>query len=237
MQNIELAVVIPVYNESGIIEKVIGQWTETLMRLNINCKLHAYNDGSRDGTLQILQNIENRNNLLVVHDKVNTGHGPTIIKGYRENLNAEWIFQIDSDNSMSPDYFHLLWEKREDYDFLIGKRNNRISSPMRRTMSSISRATVKFLYGPGIWDVNSPYRLMRVSALKKIFLAIPEDTFAPNIIVSGFVCYKKLRCLEIAIPYHERTTGEVSIKKSKLLKISLTSFLQTEKFARHLDKI
>jgi len=78
--------------------------------------------------------------------------------------------------------------------------------------------------------VNSPYRLFRAEAFKDVVRQIPDDTFAPNLILSGFCSVKKLRVLELPVPQAKRKTGEVSIKKWRLLKASARSFLQTIAF-------
>ena len=57
------------------------------------------------------------------------------------------------------------------------------------------------------------------------------ETFAPNVIISGMAAKKHLRCYEIRVPQHERITGEVSIKKWKLFKAAVRSFVQTIVFA------
>lgn len=83
--NKELCLVVPAYNESGAIKEVIQSWELLLAKLNINFDIHIYNDGSKDNTLEILtaeaKNYEN----LFIHDKKNSGHGPTILLGYNEN--------------------------------------------------------------------------------------------------------------------------------------------------------
>jgi hypothetical protein len=86
-------------------------------------------------------------------------------------------------------------------------------------------------YGKSVWDVNTPYRLMRVSAFKGFFEEISLSTFAPNVILSGLAARHRLRCFETRVPQHDRTTGEVSIKKWKLLKAAAKSFWQTVAFA------
>ena len=49
---IELAVVIPVYNEREIIAEVIKDWNNVLEPLSISYSLNLYNDGSKDDTLE-----------------------------------------------------------------------------------------------------------------------------------------------------------------------------------------
>ena len=75
--------------------------------------------------------------------------------------------------------------------------------------------------------MNSPYRLMRVSAFKDAVKNIPLDTFAPNVVISGAACKKRLRVFETEVKYNFRETGVVSIKKLKLLKAAMKSFMQT----------
>jgi glycosyltransferase involved in cell wall biosynthesis len=227
----ELVVVMPVYNEEGSIGAVIRKWDHALAELGIDFTICVYNDGSRDGTQKILAELSATLANVVIRNKTNSGHGPTILGGYRENVAASWIFQIDSDDEMGPESFELLWSKRADYDLLIGRRFGRTGSFARKVISFISRLTVATLYGHGVWDVNSPYRLLRSRAFQDLFPVIPPDTFAPNVIVSGWACQRGLRIFETNVPNTERKTGTVSIKKWKLMKAAARSFRQTIAFA------
>ncbi len=229
----KLVLVMPVYNEEGAIEDVIKQWVEELNKYSIDYVIKAYNDGSKDKTSEILHTLHNKYPQVICVDKTNSGHGSTILQGYRESSQEDvWIFQIDSDNEMGVEGFKLLWEKRNEYDYLVGIRDNRIQPLSRKIISMVSRSTIKLFYGlNGPYDVNSPYRLMRSSAFRELFKLIPADTFAPNVIISGFVANKKLRFFETPVNCSLRTTGEVSIKKWKLLKAAVKSFLQTIAFA------
>ena len=226
----ELAVVMPVYNEKDAVAAVLESWSRTLLELEINYRIHVYNDGSKDTTLEVLHDMSKKDGSITVHDKLNSGHGPTILLGYRENMASDWIFQVDSDNEMPPNSFAQLWGKRASYDFLLGKRAGRDSALPRKIISFISRLIVRCFYGRGIWDVNSPYRLMRVSRFKDKYERIPADTFAPNVIISGMACLDKLRICELPVAHQSRQTGEVSIKKWKLFKAALRSMLQTVLF-------
>jgi glycosyltransferase involved in cell wall biosynthesis len=225
----QLTVVIPVYNEEEIIEKVVSDWHEKLESLKIDFEIHAYNDGSKDNTLAKLIEAANKYPRLKVFNKKNTGHGPTILIGYK-NAESDWIFQIDSDNEMDSKYFEQIWNEKDNYDFLVGSRAERVSPLPRKIITLFSRLIVKIFYGNGVNDVNSPYRLYRASAFKNAFDLIPENTFAPNVILSGYAALKKLRIYETPIPCKLRQTGEVSIKKWKLVKAAFKSMVQTVKF-------
>ena len=226
---LELALIIPVYNEEEIIPVVLMDWHKTLDELGISFEIHAYNDGSKDNSLKVMKDVAEKSERLIVHDKENSGHGPTILKGYIENSGAEFVFQVDSDNEMSPQEFYKVWEIRNQTDFVIGKRDGRESPPTRKIMSWVSRTIVSLFYSNKVYDVNSPYRLMRTSIFKKYWELIPKNTFAPNVIVSGIAGLINCRITELPIKHINRATGEVSIQNFKLYKIAIMSLIQTVK--------
>lgn len=235
----QLVVVMPVYNEAEAIAPVLRKWCAMLDTLALRYRIRAYNDGSKDATGQILQReAEASGGRVLAIDKPNGGHGPTILQGYREATEeADWVFQIDSDDEMAPDSFPALWAKREDFDFLVGRRAGRRQPLARKVISFVSRACVRLFYGRGVWDVNAPYRLMRAAVFAPLYAAIPTNTFAPNVILSGLAARLKLRAFEMPVPQHDRTTGEVSIKKWKLLKAAARSLKQTFLFALHFSSL
>lgn len=222
-----LAVVMPVYNEEEIVKSVIEKWCLELDKLNIDYKLLAYNDGSKDNSGKILEEIASSNPKVICINKENQGHGPTVIKSYKDNAaDCTWILQIDSDNEMEPEYFNRLWEKRNNYDFLLGRRENRQQPLSRKILSAASRLCVRLFYGKGAWDVNSPYRLMRSEAFIEYFQQIPSSVFSPNLMISGITAKKKLRFYETPIPCQGRQTGEVSIQKMTILKAAFKSIFE-----------
>lgn len=195
MQELELIVIMPVYNEEGTIRKVVQEWHDELCALKMNFEFHVYNDGSKDASLTILRELQKSLQHLVVHDQLNISHGPTILKGYKSASNVQWLFQVDSDNEVRPESFHLLWEQRDKYDFLVGRRSNKQNPLARQLISAVAAGLVRLGFGKGVSDVNSPFRLMRVDAFRNEFPLIPDKTFAPNVIVTGIACFKRMRIL------------------------------------------
>lgn len=211
------------------------KWVKALDGIGLDYVIRPYNDGSKDDTLVVMQQevLSQKMSHVEVRNKKNGGHGQTILTGYREAVadGFDWVFQVDSDDEMGPEKFGELWAKRSEYDFLVGIRDGRRQQLPRKIISFVSRLCVRVFYRKSIWDVNTPYRLMRVSAFKDVFYKIPEFTFAPNVIISGMAGRLRLRCYEIRVPQHDRTTGEVSIKKWKLFKAAVKSFAQTIAFS------
>jgi glycosyltransferase involved in cell wall biosynthesis len=225
---LDLTVIIPVYNEEEIIQEVIKTWLLVLKDLSINFEMKVFNDGSTDDTLSKLKEIVRDERRLTIIDKPNSGHGPTILEGYK-SADSKWIFQVDSDNEISPVFFPKLWANKDNLDLIIGLRKNRKSPFIRKGVTLVAQLIVKIFYGREIKDTNSPYRLYRTDKFRNVFNMIPSDIFAPNVILSGYAVKKKLRVLEIPVDFKQRTTGNVSIRKFKLLKASCKSLVQTIK--------
>ena len=223
----DLALVMPVYNEAECIETVVRDWDAALQSLGIRYRMLIYNDGSGDNTEEELSCFCSSPTIEVVN-KPNEGHGPTILRGYREAVNtAEWVFQCDSDGEMLPEGFEKLWACRADYDALFGYREERIQSRSRAFISMVSRQVVGLFFGRGVKDVNTPYRLMRSELLQPIIKNIPHGTFAPNVLVSGEFNHKKYRIYNTPVKHRHRRTGQVSIVKWDLWKAVIKSFFQT----------
>ncbi len=226
----ELILVMPVYNEAECIVAVVRKWRDAFERLAIDFELLLLNDGSKDDTARELERFENDPHVRVVN-KTNSGHGPTILRGYREAVaRADWVFQVDSDDEMGPEPFGEFWKRRDRYDALFGIRWHREQDGARRVLSAGSRVLVGLMFGRGVRDVNVPYRLMRASKLAPIVAAIPEDTFAPNLLISGVLGRERHRVTNRNVLHENRKTGTASLDSRKLGRIALLSGRQTLAF-------
>jgi glycosyltransferase involved in cell wall biosynthesis len=232
MNSEKLAVVMPVYNEEDALCGVMEAWHDRLTQMGVDFRIFAYNDGSTDSTSAKLHALEPRLDRLVVVDQPNCGHGPTILQGYRRAAEGfDWVFQVDSDGEMAPDRFPQLWAKRVSSDFVLGRRAGRVQPLSRKIVSAVSRWTVWLFFGKAVWDVNSPYRLMRTAAFADLFALLPDQTFAPNVVLTGWAAKRGLRTVEMDVEQHDRQTGEVSIRKWRLLKAAVRSLMQTIRLA------
>ena len=228
----DLSVVIPVYNEEACIQQALDEWLQVLGNLGCSFQVLVLNDGSKDGTASILDAIQD-DHLKIIH-KTNSGHGPTILLGYQKAvLDSEWVFQVDSDREIDPEHFVGFWKRKEGYDFLVGVRQQRDQDFARKTISSVARSLINWTFSTHLKDVNCPFRLMKSEVLERSLSGLPEDTFAPNVILSGRLSGKREKVLEIPVKNTGRQTGEVSIKHFKLLKAAVKAFIQTIKIKNH----
>jgi glycosyltransferase involved in cell wall biosynthesis len=224
---LDLAVVMPAYNECDCIVKVVRSWLKMLSAEGIDFRLIVINDGSTDNTISELEAFRDDPRVEVLN-KPNSGHGPTILVGYNKAVEmAEWVFQCDSDDEIRPDHFPILWRSRAQFDALFGIRSDRSQAPSRRLISYVSNLTVRIFFGEGVEDANTPYRLIRAPVLKEIVAQIPPNTFAPNVIISGALAKFGARILNHPVFWELRKTGKVSIIRWKLAKSVMLAFWQT----------
>ncbi|MFI5151807.1 MAG: glycosyltransferase family 2 protein [Chitinophagales bacterium] len=224
-EQLELGMVIPIYNEKNNIAALVHDWQQVLQRHQIRYKLFLINDGSKDESLCILNALAERFPCIHVHSHENRGHGPSIWKGYQLAANSNWIFQIDGDHQFETEAFSKLWANREDYDLLIGQRREKNATSGRNVVSFISKILVYLFFGRGIKDVNCPYRLMRTSKLREALELIPERTFAPNVLISSFFVQKKLRIFKMQINPRKDAIPKQSKLSPTILKGSLHSIM------------
>lgn len=223
--SVQLSVIIPAYNEEGAIAGVVTGWAAELARHGIDYEIRVYNDGSRDRTGQVVEELARANPRIVAIAQANRGHGATVLRGYDEAA-SDWIFQVDGDGEIGPGDFGQFWQRRNEFDFLIGHRADRQSALGRRIISAVSRQAVRVLFGSGVHDVNTPYRLMRRAAITPL-LPLVQGTFAPNVILAGLAVRAGLRVYQAPVHHRSRTAGVVSIGGWKLWRSAIRSFRET----------
>ena len=222
-----LAVVIPVYNEEQHIAALLKDWQAVFDATGASYRVILIDDGSNDRSPELLKALQEKNSSLSIYTQPNAGHGPAILRGYRLALDAEWVFQIDSDHQLETTAFRELWDHRDRYDLLLAERKVRNASVARRCLSSSSGAIVRRLFGRGITDVNTPYRLIRSGQLREALEKIPGNSFAPNILLTAWFVGKKRRIFTTTTGLRGGIQQRTSKMNGYFLRGALRSALQT----------
>ena len=221
-----LYIVMPAYNEEANIEDVILQWHPVCERINAEgneAKLVIANDGSKDNTFAIMQQLSAKYPLLMPIDKPNSGHGATVLFLYRKAIadSANFVFQTDSDGQTLPEEFWQMWEHRHEYDFQIGTRGGREDGASRVFVTKTLRLVVWMIFGVWVKDANTPFRLMNATRLQSIMSYIPEDFFLANVAVSAIAVKKSENIAWYPITFRPRQGGVNSINMKRIFKIGI----------------
>jgi glycosyltransferase involved in cell wall biosynthesis len=224
---LELQVVMPVYNESSTIGTVIDQWCAQLDACSIRYSILALDDGSKDNTAEVLQSLHGKWGAKLEPIRLtNSGHGPTILKGYRRAIErgVPWIFQIDSDGQCDPQYFPEFWKAREEYDLITGLRLRREDGRGRVFVSLVLRIAVLLISGVNCRDVNVPYRLMRTAAVAPLIAKIPGNCFFTNVGVTVLALRAGLRFKTLPIVFRARAGGTTTVPYRKMGKHAINLY-------------
>lgn len=235
MSKIDLILVMPAYNEEEAIEKVVEAWHTYFSKElpNLQWQILVVNDGSKDRTGAILDQLsEKLPHLQVMHQK-NQGHGNSVLNGYEKALRqqSDYIFQTDSDHQLVPEDFMAFWSARKNSPFILGNRVNRKDPFIRLMVTLILRFIILLRFRKYIPDSNIPYRLMKTSFLQQIMHHMPaERPFAPNVFLSVLAAKNDVKLMNLPVQHLARETGEVSIKKWKLFKVLIRSWSELLRF-------
>lgn len=185
-------IVVPAYNESENVSQLVEKWYPVVERHDDGglSRLIVIDDGSEDDTYERLQALAADRPLLVALTKTNSGHGPTLIYGYRHALGvgADWVFQTDSDGQTDPSEFDLMWDARADYDAQFGNRTERGDGRGRAFAERTLCRVLRHYFGVCIPDANAPFRLMSAQYLADYLPRLPEDYNLPMLCFPPTAC-------------------------------------------------
>jgi glycosyltransferase involved in cell wall biosynthesis len=217
----KLYIIIPAYNEAGNIETVARDWHNVVAGTGEQSRLLVIDDGSKDGTYERLKELCDELPQLEAISKPNSGHGATVMYGYRYALDkgADYIFQTDSDGQTLPMEFGQFWENRKNYDLQIGYRKRRQDGFSRIVVAKVLKIILFLQFGLWIKDANTPFRLMSASTLKEIMPLIPENHNLANVLLTVFYYKSKKRVAYHQITFRPRQAGKNSINIQKIIKI------------------
>jgi dolichol-phosphate mannosyltransferase len=208
-------VIIPTYNEKENAEKIIRK----VFSLPHFFHLLIVDDGSPDGTAQIIKNLQNEfpDRLFLEERKGKLGLGTAYIHGFKYALKKsyEFIFEMDADFSHNPDDLLRLYEacKEKGADFAIGSRytqGGKVSNwPLGRIMMSyFASVYVRIILWIGIKDTTAGFKCYKRKVLENIALdEIKFVGYAFQIEMKYRALRKGFKAIEVPITFVDRKEG------------------------------
>ncbi|MEO7965464.1 MAG: glycosyltransferase family 2 protein, partial [Gemmatimonadaceae bacterium] len=182
-----VSVIMPAYNEEGGIREAVAAVQMHVLTAVPGSELVVVNDGSRDSTGPILDELAAADSRLRVVHKANGGHGPAIMTGLSA-ARGDYVFLIDSDNQIPLESFAALWRAAvAGRDGAFGVRRIRKDAELRRVLTVVIRGSLGLLFGVRLYDANVPFKLLRRSIGEEARRYIPEGSLAPSLFLAVFV--------------------------------------------------
>ena len=202
-----LTVIIPVYNEVKTIQEILRRVQAT----GLVDEILIVDDGSHDGTRDLLANLENSSPVKVIYHDRNRGKGAAVRTGISQAA-GDLILIQDADLEYDPrDYPALLRPIEEGIaDVVFGSR---FLGAARRPIlfwnmvaNKILTLTTNILYNNILTDMETGYKLFRREVVMDIPLHARGFEFEPEF--TAKILKKKARIFEVPITFNPREYSE-----------------------------
>ena len=214
---VKYSVVVPLYNEEQVITETYKRLTEVMSKADGEYELIFVNDGSRDETANMAQDIcDADSSVKLINFSRNFGHQTAITAGM-ENSSGQAVVVIDADLQDPPEVILLMIEKwKEGYDVVYGKRLK------RKGESVFKKATAKMFYRflDSMTNVDMPvdagdFRLIDRKVCDEMG-RIGEN----NRYVRGLVSWVGFKQTGVEYVREERFAGETKYPLKKMIKFA-----------------
>ena len=214
----ELSVVVPLYNEEESLRPLYGAITQAVAPLGISFEIVFVDDGSRDATVRIADEIARSDpRVVLVKFRRNYGQTPAMAAGIAQ-ASGDVIVTMDGDLQNDPaDIGALLRKIDEGYDIVVGWRFDRQDKLVSRKIPSrIANALIAKVTGVPIKDNGCSLKAYRASLIKKIPLYSEMHRFIP-----AMASIAGPKIAEIKVQHHARQFGQSKYGLSRIYKVLL----------------
>lgn len=199
----KLSVIIPVYNEVNNIQEIIKRVQAT----KFAAEIVVVDDGSLDGTREILQQLDGKKKVRVLFQEKNQGKGAAVVTGMKAAKGDVLLIQ-DADLEYNPrDYFMLLQPIKEEIaDVVYGSRF--LGGPHRVTMfwhlvaNRLLTTMTNILYNTILTDMETGYKVFRREVIEGMNIRAKRFNFEPEF--TAKILKRNYRIFEVPISFNPR---------------------------------
>ena len=199
-----VSVIVPVYNEAAYLNELL----QAVQASPVKKEIIIVDDGSTDGTREKLQALPPQNDVTIVFHEKNCGKGASIHTAL-DYAHGEYVLIQDCDLEYDPrDYPALLRPLQEGKaNVVYGVRPDRPERDLRFFLGAkLLTQLTNLLYGAGIHDEATCYKVFRRSLLSRIKLEYQRFEFCPE--VTAKLCRMGEKIEEVPISYNPRSVTE-----------------------------
>ena len=203
----KLSIIVPVYNEAATVERLLRR--VRAVRFPVECEIIAVDDGSTDGSIDVLQSFAESANIVLVKREVNGGKGAAV-RAALAHATGEVVVVQDADLELDPADLPSLLEPilSGETEVCYGSRFlSRTSWSMRLRPTYWANALLNglsnFLNGLKITDFNTCYKMMPTQTMKRLDLT--ENGFAMEVDITAKLAKLGQHIVERPISYQPRS--------------------------------
>lgn len=207
MRRMKLSVIIPVYNEKNTIREIVRR----VLATQLVAEIVIVDDGSKDGTRDILAEIDGQDGVRVILHEKNAGKGAAVRTGL-QNAQGEVLLIQDADLEYDPrEYAGLLKPIEEGLaDVVYGSRF--LGAPHRAILfwnmvaNKLLTLMTNILYNNILTDMETGYKVFRREVVQDMKLRANRFDFEPEF--TAKILKRRVRVFEVPISFNPREYSE-----------------------------
>ena len=203
--NIDLSIIIPVFNESENINPLITKLIDVLDETEKSYEVIMIDDGSTDDSLEVMmQLIESYNNLKIIRFRRNFGQTSAFSAGF-DLAKGQIVVTMDADLQNDPaDIPKLLEELEKGFDIVSGWRKTRVDNLFSRQLPSrIANYVISKFTGIHLHDYGCSLKAYRSEIVKNIKLYGEMHRFIPAV-----ASWMGISVSEVEVNHAPRVSGK-----------------------------
>lgn len=211
-----LTIVVPAYNEAKRLPSTLAQLEWYARRVQFAIEIIVVDDGSTDGTKQIVGQGKYPHVQLVSLEK-NAGKFAAFRAGALQ-ANSEWILLYDADGATPITVLDQWLPELEQYDGLLGSRqvagaNITVQQSFpRQVLGRTSYWVIRFLTGVTYKDTQCGFKLFRANLLKKAVQQMQLTRFAGDVELIYLLQLLGARLKEMPVEWHDVPNSKVRLR-------------------------
>ena len=203
----KLTVIIPVYNEVNN----IGEIVKRVQATKLASEIIIVDDGSQDGTGEVLQKLDGKKKVRVILQGKNRGKGAAVVAGMKMAQGDVLLIQ-DADLEYDPrDYPALLKPIQEGLaDVVYGSRflgaAHRVTMFWHQLANQLLTLMTNILYDSILTDMETGYKVFRRQVIEGMKIRARRFNFEPEF--TAKILKRKYRIYEVPITFNPRDYAE-----------------------------
>lgn len=201
-----VSLILLAYQEADTIEQEVRDFHEVVISRLPGSELIVAEDGSTDGTTEIIQRLSHELGVIHLSSPQRLGYRTAFINAVL-SARQPYVFLSDTGLKHDPEDFWRLYPLRREYNLIVGRKTNRQDQCYRKLLTWGYNALLRAYFGiRGVYDADSGFRLFDREVVDRIFRG--------ELIFSGFVnsevvlraIFAGLTYREVPVSYRQRSS-------------------------------
>lgn len=216
MKNIDLSIVIPVYNEEESLELLYNSIINNLKNTNLNFEIIFIDDGSSDNSWNVIKTIsKKKTNLSSIKFRKNYGKSDALDAGFKAS-NGTYVLTMDADLQDDPNEIYPLFKmiNQDNYDLVSGWKKKR-NDPLSKTIpSKFFNLITRIFSGIKLNDFNCGIKIYKKELVNSINLYGEMHRYIP--LIANWNGYDKIG--EKVVNHNKRKFGKTKFGMERYIR-------------------